>query len=87
MKILTTMSFVLLLGMLPAALSHAASGIAEPPGLQQKDVAVQGRSLDALILAQQTKKGGEPEQQSKPDDHENMPGCRYRGGEDLQLLV
>ncbi|MEM6499076.1 MAG: hypothetical protein AAGD43_05935 [Pseudomonadota bacterium] len=87
MKILTTMSCVLLFGMLPAAVSQAASGVAAPLGLQQNDAIVQGQSAGAIILVQQSKKSPETEQQSRPDDHENMPGCRYQGGEDLQLLV
>ncbi len=87
MRILTTMSCVLLLGMLPAAVSQAASGVAVPLGMQQNNAAVQAQSSGAIILAQQSKKSPDTEQQSKPDDHENMPGCRYQGGEDLQLLV
>lgn len=40
-----------------------------------------------LITVQQSQNESETGQQSKPQDQDMTPGCRYHGGENLELLV
>ena len=49
--------------------------------------ATQIRAAHGLQLLQKMQSGKGTEEQSKPKEPDHAPGCRYRGGEDLQLMV
>ena len=88
MKVWTTTSILFLGGLLISA-TAAQAQVDALPLLESSSAAdtTQMRNARGLQLVQQMQSGKGTEQQSKPEEPDHVPGCRYQGGEDLQLLV
>lgn len=88
MKAPTTISLLVLGGLLISAATAHAQGTAASSlrSFAASDV-VNVQDHGRFQLAQQSQNGDGAEQQSKPEEPDHVPGCRYRGGEELQLLV
>lgn len=87
MKIPMAMGTLLVVSLVFSGAAQATGGSAGPVGSHLAAAATKSKSPSGLIFVQQSKQNGDAEQQSKQPDHETVPGCRYRGGEDLQLIV
>ena len=88
MKVSTSTSILFLGGLLISATAAQATVDAlSVSGSAPASEVIQIQGARGLQFAQQTQSGKGTEQQSKPQEPEHAPGCRYRGGEELQLLV
>ena len=80
MNISAKLSVVMVLALVVSGAAHAAGTGWSPECLTIS-------KANDLILTQQQQPDNDSAQPGEHEDHDNVPGCRYRGGEDLQLLV
>ena len=87
MRISAKMSIVLVLTLAVSGAAQAFSG--QSPNLTSQATWASSKSQTSnnLILVQQPQPDNDAAKQGEQEEHDVGPGCRYRGGDKLELIV